>query len=92
VAQVAGVSAYHPYEESDVSRTQGPGGMDTRIEEVNEVDWVVKEENAGLLVSALEGVPFEDAYQWEEVEVDVTEKGAQSLRIGYQRRKLHVRG
>jgi hypothetical protein len=48
--------------------------MDPRIEEVNEVDWVVKEENAGLLASPLEGVTFEDSYQWEQVEVATVEK------------------
>jgi hypothetical protein len=52
--------------------------MDPRIEEVNQVDCVVNEENAGLLASALEGVPFEDSYQWEEVEVDTAEKRARN--------------
>ena len=51
--------------------------MDPRIEEVNEMEeWVVKETTAGLLASALEGVTFEDSYQWEEV--DASEKRTRS--------------
>jgi hypothetical protein len=61
-----------------VSRNQGPGGMDPRIEELNQVDRVVKEENAGLLAAALEVVTIKDTNQWEEVEVDATERGAQN--------------
>jgi hypothetical protein len=33
VAQVAGVSAYHPREELNAGRSQPLGGMDPRIEE-----------------------------------------------------------
>ena len=69
MAQVAGVSAsiHRPYEDSS-------GELDPRIEEVNEAEWVVKKEAAGLLASALEDVTFEDAYQWEEIEAYGAEK------------------
>jgi len=70
VAQVAGVDINRPY--------GGPSGeLDPRIEEVNETEeWIVKEKTAGLLASALEGVTFEDSYQWEEV--DAAEKRTRS--------------
>jgi hypothetical protein len=85
------MNAYHPYEGSDVSRTQAPGGMDARIEEVNGVDWVVREENAGLLASALEGVTFEDSYQWEQVEVDTAEKRARNGTSGEEVTRKRLR-
>jgi hypothetical protein len=73
-----GVNTYHPFEESDVSRNQLPEGMDLRIEEVSQLDWVVKEENVGMLTSTLEGVTFKDSNQWEQMEVDAAEKRARN--------------
>ena len=71
VAQVAEVSLHQPYGDSGWNRESGE--LDPRIEEVNETEeWVVKETTARLLASALEGVTFEDSYQWEEV--DAAEK------------------
>jgi len=70
VAQVAGVDIDRPYGGSS-------GELDPRIEEVNETEeWVVRETTAGLLASALDGVTFEDSYQWEEV--DAAEKRTRS--------------
>ena len=93
VAQVAGVSIHQAYGEPGWNRTQESGELNPRIQEVNEVDWVVKRENAGLLASALEGVTFRDPYQREEVEVNTAEKRAWNVtsREDFMRRKLRSR-
>jgi len=68
------VSLHQPY--GDSGRNRESGELDPQIEEVNETEeWVVKK-TAGLLASALEGVTFEDSYQWEEV--DAAEKRTRS--------------
>ena len=69
------MSLHRPYGDPGWNRESGE--LDPRIEEVNETEeWVVKETTAGLLASALEGVTFEDSYQWEEV--DAAEKRTRS--------------
>ena len=91
VAHVAGVNAYLTCEEPGWTRTRESGDLDPQIEEVNEVDWVVKRENAGLLASALEEVTFRDSYQREEVKVNAAEKRAWNVTSGEDltRKKLH---
>jgi len=87
------VSVHQAYEDPGWNRTRESGELDPRIQEVNEVDWVVKRENAGLLASALEGVTFRDPYQREEVEVNAAEKRAWNVtsREDFTRRKLRPR-
>jgi hypothetical protein len=48
--------------------------LDPRVEEINAVDLVVREAAVGPLASAPEGVTFEDAYQWEEINANAAEK------------------
>jgi hypothetical protein len=89
VAQVAGVIANNHYEDSGVSRNQGAEGMHPRIEKINQVDLVVKEENAGLLASALEVFLSRTAISGKRL-TWTPRRSAPAM--GHERRKLQARG